>query len=117
MSRKNAIVSYHLAENQSLAAGFTSSVTHISFLDNIGVQIVVSGVVTNAGQFAIEASIDEVNWQAITLSPVISPLANNNPNILVNLNMLPFKALRVTFASPGVGADGICNIWLSAKEL
>lgn len=115
--RKNAITAHLLTDNQSLATDFQSEIVNISYLDNVGVQIVTSSITDNLGEFSIQASINGVNWETLTLSPVIPSLADADTTILANLNQLPFKQFRVSFEAAGTTPDGTCSIWISAKEI
>lgn len=125
MSRKNTL-EYPLLTGQSLAASFTSPVTVVKNLDNVSYQINIT-TSDSTGTFAVEASndynISEVtndvvssgNWAALNIggSPVA---AAANDVILINLNQLPFKAVRITY-TPSVAGTGTCDMKLVAKQL
>lgn len=117
MGRKNVILPHKLVDQEGLDTNFTSPIVNIQYQDNVGVQIVTNGVTDNTGQFSIQATINSEDWETLTLSPVIDPLANANTKILVNLNQLPFVAIRVVFEAAGGTPDGTCDVYVSSKEV
>lgn len=125
MSRKNTL-EYQLLTDQSLAASFISPVTLVQNLDNCSYQITIA-TSDSIGTFAVEASnnynineptnnvSDSGDWAALDLGGI--PAANGaNDVILINLNQLPFKAIRVTYTSTTPGT-GTCDVKLFAKQL
>jgi hypothetical protein len=126
MSRKNVVV-YTLVENQSLAASFNSPVTFIKYLDNASYQINIT-TTNSIGTFAVQVSNDyevsEVtgavsnpgNWVSLDLAGGV-PFANAaNDDIVINLTLLAFKAMRLAYTST-VAGTGTCDITLTAKQI
>ena len=128
MARKN-VLRYPLAQSQSLAAAFISPATYVKYLDNVSYQINLT-TSDSTGAFAIQASndydIDETTglgknagtWVTLPLgggtgTPVA---AGANDSILVDLNQLPFTAVRVIY-TPTIAGTGTCDIWLVARTL
>jgi hypothetical protein len=124
MARKNTL-EFPVLTGQSLAGDFTSPVTDVRNLDNCSYQIVVV-TSDDAGTFSVEASndyeraitgdvTDPGTWAALPLGG-IPTIASAADIILINLNQLPFKAIRVTYTSTTAGT-GTCDIKLVAKQI
>jgi len=123
MARKNQLV-YKVAEAQSLGASFITAPTLIKYLDNVAYQIIQTG--TPTGEFFVEASVDyafdEVaqnvqnpgHWDALPLSTRLL-LAGTPEDILVNLNQLPFTAIRVRYTRSS--GTGTADIYLTARQI
>lgn len=125
MARKDVLVS-RIAAAQSLAASFTSPVTVIKYLDNIAYQINVT-TTNSQGTFTVQGSLDYAvdgpsgtvtnagNWIDLNLgsSPTVSAA---NTNIIINLNQLPFAAIRLVYTS-AVAGTGACDILIAGKQL
>src|ERR1043165_7564540 len=125
MARKNTNI-YQLLDNQSLAANFTSDPTIVTFMDNCSYQINVT-TSNSEGSFAVQASndykvdattgavINAGTWVALDLggTPVV---AAANDQILINLNQLPFVAIRLAYTS-SVAGSGTWSAWLSSKQV
>lgn len=122
MARKNQ-VTYKVATAQSLAADFISTPTWVKYLDNAAYQIIPTG--TPTGEFFVEASVDyDVNeagvvtnpghWDTLPLSVALTQTGTAE-DILVNLNQLPFTAIRVRYAY--TSGAGTADIFLSARTL
>ena len=126
MARKNQVV-YALAANQSLAANFNTAPTLIKYLDNCSYQINVQ-TTDSIGSFAVEASldysIDELsgtvgnpgNWVELNLSGGTPAVAAANDEILIDLNQLPFIAIRLAYTASTPGT-GTCNIFVACRQL
>jgi hypothetical protein len=127
LSRKN-VLDYRLVSSQSLAATFTSDPTVIQFLDSVCYQINVT-TTNSQGTFSVEGSLDYVpantpsqgqpandgNWAALHLTGTPSVSAAND-TILIDLNQLPYKAIRLKYTS-SVAGTGTCSIYLNARQL
>lgn len=111
---------------QSTALSFTSPVTLIRNLDNIAYQInatTSSSTGTFQVQVSLDYAIDEVtnhvtntgNWSALTLSGTPS-LAGANDTIVINLNQLPFNAVRLAYIS-GTAGTGTADVYILARQL
>lgn len=126
MARKN-VLDHVLIEAQSLAASFNSSPTIVQYMDNISYQINVS-TSNSQGTFAVQGSLDYIpsdpteqrpaaagNWVDLDIGGV--PVVNAaNDTILIDLNQLPFKAIRLAYTST-VAGTGLCNIYINARQL
>ena len=121
--RKNVLTPVVIASNQSLATSFTSTPTIVDYLDNVSYQINVS-TTDSAGTFAVQASLDYFpgdannkpvagNWADLELSRVPT-VASASDVILISLNQVPFRALRIAYTSTTAGT-GTCNIIIEAK--
>jgi hypothetical protein len=125
MARKDVLF-YQLAAAQSLGASFHTSPTLVKFLDNCSYQI--NATTANAvGTFSVQASldyqIDETtntvvnpgNWIDLTLAGGVPTLASANDQIIINLNQLPFKAIRLAYTR--TSGTGTAAIYLNAKQI
>jgi len=128
MSNRKNVLKYQVASAQSLAANFSSPATMITYLDNCSYQINIS-TVNSTGTFIVEGSNDyqereavqnphNGNWVPIPLAgPTANPVAAGaNDSILIDLNQLPFNAIRVSYTST-VAGTGTADIFLESKEL
>ena len=113
------------ALNQSMAASFNSLPTMIKYLDNVSYQINIT-TSNSTGTFTIQGSNDfqaqdnlntvaTGNWVTLTLSG-IPVAAGANDNIMLTLNQLPFRAIRLVYTSSTAGT-GTCNCYIVAKQL
>lgn len=125
MARKNVLLPQLIATGQSLAASFTSVPTVINFDDNIAYQIDVN-TTNSVGTFAVQASLDYVpasptqnavagHWINLTLSGSPS-VASTNDDIIIDLNQLPYSAVRIAYTST-VAGTGTCEIRIMAKQV
>lgn len=125
MARKN-ILETQLLSGRSLASSFTGPVTVVQNLDNISYQIDIT-TSNSTGTFVVEASdnydsneitnavTDSGTWAALPLGGTPT-VAGANDIILINLNQLPFKAVRVRYIST-VAGTGTCNLEIVAKQI
>lgn len=117
-----------IASNQSLAASFTSEVTTIQWLDNISYQINID-TSNSEGTFVVEASLDYVpannvqnaqanagNWFALQLSGGTPAVEGQDDVIGIDLNQLPYRAIRLRYIST-VAGTGTCNIFINCRQL
>lgn len=127
MSRKN-VLDHLLVSGQSLAATFTSDPTVIQWLDSVAYQINIT-TTNSTGTFAVEGSLDYVpsnavqgkpaaagNWATLNLSGGTPSVAAANDVILIDLNQLPYKAIRLKYTST-IAGTGTCAIYLNARQL
>lgn len=124
MARKNAF-NYQLLSNQSLSASFNSPATVVEFLDNCSYQINIT-TTDSTGTFAVQASNDYAiengfitnagNWIALTLAGGVPFVAAANDQIIINLNQLPFKAIRLAYVST-IAGTGTINVFVTDKQI
>lgn len=129
MARKN-IVTKKISAAQSLAANFTSEPTVIQFLDNVSYQINIT-TTNSTGSFVVQASLDyepagavdpmsgvpnSGNWVDLVLSGGTPTAAAANDSILIDLNQLPFKAVRLKYTST-IAGTGTADVYVAAKQL
>lgn len=131
MARKNTNV-YRVktaagADTFSLAASFTTPPTIVTYMDNCAYQIDIT-TTNSTGSFVVQASLDYAvdalsgtvinagHWIILSLAGG-SPIANAaNDDIMINLNQLPFIAIRLSYTADTAGT-GTCVIYLSSKQL
>ena len=128
MARKDTVLYpiYPTSAPKSMAASFTSPATIIRNLDNVSYQINIT-TANSTGTFTVQVSNDYAvnsetnavtnpgNWIPLTLSG--SPSANAaNDQIMINLNQLPFNAIRFAY-TPTIAGTGTLTAFLMAKQL
>lgn len=127
MARKD-VLKAQLLDDQSLAADFTSSPTIVSYLDNCSYQINIT-TSNSTGTFYVDGSndyqptnmglsINAGNWVQLPLggSTANPTAAAANDSILINLNQIPFSAIRLRYVST-VAGTGTCDVFLMDKQL
>lgn len=126
MARKNIVVT-KIASAQSLAANFTSIPTIINYLDNVAYQINIT-TSNSTGTFAVQASLDYAvsepgtqvtnsgTWATLPLGGGTPSVSGANDTILINLNQLPFAAVRLQYTST-VAGTGVADIYIEAKQI
>lgn len=128
MARKNVLV-HQLEASKSLAASFTTDPTVILYGDNIAYQINVT-TSNSEGSFSVQASLDYVpadnpinskpanmgNWIDLTLAGGVPIVAAANDQIIIDLNQLPFVAVRLKYNSSTAGT-GTCDVYIASKQL
>lgn len=127
MARKNTLVT-PIATNQSLSADFNTSPTVVRYLDNVSYQINVT-TSDSTGTFVVQASNDYYvnegndsvvtnpgNWVTLSLAGGTPSVAGANDTIIINLNQLPFYAVRLSYTST-VAGTGTCSIYMVSKQL
>lgn len=126
MARKNVLL-YPVKLAQSLSASFNSPPTIVKFTDNVAYQINVTAS-GSSGTFKVQASLDynpdvigtqadtTANWIDLTLAGGTPTISGSNDTILINLNQLPFNAIRLVYTST-VPGTGTCDIYIMSKQL
>lgn len=127
MARKNAVL-HRLETAKSMAASFTTAPTIVRYLDNCSYQINIT-TSNSVGTFSVEGSLDyEVNeangdvvvhagnWIALNLSGGTPSAAAANDSILIDLNQLPYNAIRLKYTS-SVAGTGVCEILIMCRQL
>lgn len=123
--RKNVLPVFQNITAQSMGANITSAVTDISYLDNVGIELVWSAGSSPVGLISVEGSIDYFqdnlgnvvrtgNWTALTLSP--SPaVSGNTGTILLDMNQLSFPFIRVKYTR--TSGSGTLNGYICGKQV
>lgn len=127
MSQKATLVTT-IATNQSLAASFNTAPTVVRYLDNCSYQINVT-TSNSVGTFAVQVSNDYYvneandnvvnpvgNWTSLTLAGGAPSVNGTNDTIVINLNQLPFYAIRLAYTSTTAGT-GTASIFMTDKRL
>lgn len=114
----------------SLATSFNTPATVVRFLDNCSYQINVT-TTDSTGSFAVEMSNDYYvnpasgtienpgNWIPLTLTSsggAIPTVTADSTNISINLNQLPFYAVRLAYSSATAGT-GTAEIFIADKVI
>jgi hypothetical protein len=126
MARKNVNV-YQILTDESLAANFNSAPTLVKNLDNCSYQINVT-TSDSTGSFKVQASndyaIDETvntvtnagQWFDLTLAGGTPTVSGANDVIGINLNQLPFVAIRLSYTST-IAGTGTCSATIVTKQI
>lgn len=101
---------HKLINNGDMAASIVSEPMNIERFDNVGMQVKWSGA--PVGEFKIEASMDEVNFNDIT--PSVMNTTGSNP-FLLNLIQCPYRHL--IFKYNRTSGTGSLNVHVGAKSL
>lgn len=122
--RKDVLTKFQIVTAGDMSGDVTSTVTNISYMDNISIQI---NIVTSSavGTFYVQGSVDHVqnaqgvvtvagNWVNLTLSPTPASASADN-QILIDLNQLSFPYIRL-FYDNASGA-GLFNAFICGKML
>lgn len=125
MARKD-VVRTQLLTSQDMSSSFNSPITLIRNLDNCSYQINIT-TTDSIGTFAVQGSNDygiygptnlvenTGNWIDLDLSGV--PFANAaDDSILINLNQLPFNAIRIAYTATTPGT-GTLDLWIVCKQV
>lgn len=124
MSRKNVLIKYQIVTAGDMSGNLTSKVTNINYLDNIGVQLNMSGSPT--GTFQIQVSADYAqdefgnvqnagNWVPLVLTPAPIVTAGSPSFIYIDLNQLSSPWIRTVYTA-GSGS-GTLNAFITAKAV
>src|SRR5579859_4092858 len=107
----------------SLFTSFTTPPTIVKFLDNCSYQINVM-TTDSMGTFEVQVSNDYYvsepsnvvmnpgNWIALTLAGGTPTVAAANDYIVINLNQLPFYAVRLAYLS-SVAGTGTATVYIT----
>lgn len=125
MARKD-ILKQTVVSGQSLAASFNSTPTMIPWGDNCSYQVNIT-TSNSTGTFSVQGSLDYQagtaqvpavagNWTDLSLGGGTPTVAAANDTILINLNQLPFNAIRLAYTST-IAGTGTCTIILMSKQL
>ena len=113
-SEKKIISPYKIFNATSLASSAISIVTQVTGIDNVGITLSTTGVTTNTGAFVVEASIDGMTFIDLGVIPTLV-LSNVDNNFIINLNQVPFVAIRVRFTPGGGTPNGVVTGYITGK--
>lgn len=123
MSRKN-VLKTKILEAKSLATSFIADPTLIPYLDNVSYQINIT-TSNSIGYFTVQASNDYAvnplspadagHWVDLDIggTPVA---AGADDSILIDLNQLPFTAVRLVYTATTPGT-GVCDALIVARQI
>lgn len=117
--RKNVLAPIRIEHNHSLAASFNSTATIIDFLDNVAYQVNVL-TSNSTGFFEMQASLDydslsgSGNWVTLTLGGGIPAVTAANESIMIYLNQLPYRAVRLKYTAT-IAGTGTADIYIMSK--
>lgn len=125
MSRKNTL-EFPIVTAGSIASSFVTPATTVTTLDNCSVQINVH-TTDSTGSFTVETSNDyndNLVTNTITAAGTWATLpiggtpvaAAANDSIFIDINQIPFKAIRVRYTST-VAGTGTCDIKLVCRQI
>lgn len=123
---KNSLPSYQIVSAGDMSSTITSKVVNIIYLDNISLQLDLSGASSANGTFVPQASLDYSqdnqgnvlnagNWVDLPTSAQQVIVSGAPAPIIISLNQLSAPWLRLQYR-PSSGA-GTLNAFVSAKAL
>src|SRR5258707_10156084 len=127
MARKDTVRT-ELLISQSLAASFHGPATVVRNLDNCSYQINIQ-TSDSIGTFQVEASNDYEpggpnntapnagNWVPLTLGGGVPFVNAANDNIVIDLNQLPYNAIRLSYVSATAGTGHADFLLLYKQKL
>jgi len=120
MANKSTIKKFQMVEDGDMSADITSSITDITKLDNMGLQIKwdsanAVGVISVQTSINYDPQINSGDWVDLSFSPSLTQPDSDNGVYAISLNQLPYPWLRIKYAF-GSGS-GTFNAWLSAKVI
>ena len=123
MSRKNTLLKFQIITNGVGAGDLTSTVTNIQHLDNVGIQVNLSGTPTMTGTFKVQVSADHAqdtegnvsvagSWSTV----VSGGVSSGAPTVTYfDLNQLSSPWIRLIYTH--VSGAGTVNAFITAKML
>lgn len=111
---KNFLPVYHaiIAQSMTGTSTITSTPTDTRYLDNVGVQFNWTG--TPNGSFFVDVSLDQVTWNAITLSP--APAATGAAgSAYIDINQISAPYLRLRYVNSS--STGTLDAYITAKSV
>lgn len=112
MSRKNVAMPYQCITNGDMSGTVIGEPTTVTYLDNGSYQVVCTG--TPEGEFFVDATINDVNWEALDITPRIEAVGAPI-SFLINLNQLPYNKIRLRYVP--TGGTGVLNAWTMTKMI
>jgi len=109
--RKNTLTPIYIITNGDMSGNITSNSTNVQFLDDVSVQIVITGSPT--GEFFWDVSLDNTNFVSIPMTPSASISAGSPNDIGIDYERTAFVYVRIRYVF-GSGS-GTCNAKLSAR--
>lgn len=128
MPRKNVLLPVKVLSNVDLETNATSHAIPIQWLDNVSVQVNVTGDGSSQGTLEVQGSLDYAQneageatnmglWVTLTLNPTPS-ITGNTDQILINMSQLSFPWIRVNYATASSGgANCSLDAYVSAKGI
>lgn len=110
-----------------MTASFITPPTLIKYADNCSYQIVFNAG-GSIGTFSVQASNDYAisepsnlvtnagDWVDLSLGGGVPFSAGTADDIIIDLNQLPFNAIRLSYTSATPGTS-VCNVYLITKQV
>lgn len=123
MSRKNTLLKFQIITAGNGSGDLTSTITNIQHLDNVGIQVNLSGTPSMTGTFKVQVSADHAqdtegnvsvagNWTTIVQGGV----SGGSPTTTYfDLNQLSSPWIRLIYTH--VSGSGTVNAFITAKML
>lgn len=123
MSTKRTIRQFTLLPTQAADSGFTSPITNITYLDNVGIQVDLTGTLN--GSVAVQVSANHVQdlmspanvttpgtWATL----ISQPITGSAPTpVYFDLNQLSAPYIRVVFTA--TSGSGSATVVITGKTL
>jgi hypothetical protein len=92
---------------------YTSTVSNVGQMHNLGFQVIFTGTMT--GTLQILFSNDNVNFTPWTFSPALSQPAGSALSYLVNMSLMSFPYVRVKYTN--ASGSGTMSVSMTSKDL
>lgn len=121
MGRKQTAFGTKIGEALDCSADWQTEAQDCDFYDNIGLMLNATSVTDNLGAFFVEVRCrkDENTyspWTSLTLD--VNPALSDADLVFgISLNQLPWDEFRVTFVAAGTVPDGVCDVWMTKKNI
>jgi hypothetical protein len=115
MGAKKTLPTYFPFIDAALAGTSTvkSIPTFIANLDNIGCQVIFTG--TMVGNLTVNVSNDNINFDAITFSPLLPQPLGVDIRYAIDLNQVPWPYLQFSYTN--ISGAGTLSVSIFGKDL
>lgn len=92
---------------------YTSTATYIANIDNIGCQVNFVG--TSSGTLSVMVSNDNITFDALTFSPILTQPFGSSFHYAIDLNQVPYQYLQFSYAN--TSGSGTLTISIFGKDV
>lgn len=113
---------YKLLDSVPTITSITSDTVYVPFLDNVGIQVSWSGSIAAEGTLFVDVSNQQENpneaqqWSTLDFGSTIT-IDDTAGDHLININQLPYNALRVRYVAIDHSSDCLLTVIIQAKMI